>query len=86
MVIKVTLQPGHKMNYHYHKNRDESWIIVSGHGKTIIDGKEKIVSAGDTITLNKLTPHTICAETEIVLIETQIGDDISVEDKFIVGL
>lgn len=86
LVIKVTLQPGHKMNYHYHKNRDESWIIVSGSGKTIINGKEKIVSAGDTITLKKLTSHTICAETEIVLIETQIGDDISVEDKYIVEI
>lgn len=37
LTIKVTLNPGHKMNYHSHTNRDEVWTVVSGTGYTIID-------------------------------------------------
>ena len=28
MTIKVTLNPGHSMNYHSHKNRDEVWVVI----------------------------------------------------------
>lgn len=35
LTIKVTLNPGHKMNYHSHTNRDEVWTVVSGTGYTI---------------------------------------------------
>ena len=36
LTIKVTLNPGHRMNYHSHKNRDEIWVVIMGEGKTII--------------------------------------------------
>lgn len=32
MTIKVTLNPGHRMNYHSHRNRDEVWVVISGEG------------------------------------------------------
>lgn len=81
MTIKVTLNPGHKMNYHSHKNRDEVWVVLSGTGKTIVDGYEQAVKNGDVITMNAGCRHTIIAETELKLIEVQLGEDISVEDK-----
>ena len=34
MTIKVTLNPGNKMNYHSHQHRDEVWVVTSGSGKT----------------------------------------------------
>ena len=52
MTIKVTLNPGNKMNYHSHKNRDEVWVVLAGNGKTIVDGYEQNVKAGDVITMN----------------------------------
>lgn len=33
LTIKVTLNPGHSMNYHSHKNRDEVWVVISGKNK-----------------------------------------------------
>lgn len=81
MTIKVTLNPGHKMNYHSHKNRDEVWVVLSGTGKTIVDGYEQAVKVGDVITMNAGCRHTVIAETELKLIEVQLGEDISVEDK-----
>lgn len=81
MTIKVTLNTGHSMNYHSHKNRDEVWVVISGQGKTIVDGMEQKVRAGDVITMSAGCRHTVMAETELKLIEVQLGEDINVHDK-----
>lgn len=81
MTVKVTLNAGNSMNYHSHKNRDEVWVVISGNGKTIIDGMEQQVGVGDVITMSAGCRHTVIAETELKLIEVQIGKEISVQDK-----
>lgn len=81
MTIKVTLNEGHSMNYHSHEHRNEVWVVTSGTGTTIIDGMKQNVSAGDVITMTKGVRHTIIANTELKLIEIQLGTDISVHDK-----
>ena len=81
MTIKVTLNAGHSMNYHSHKNRDEVWVVISGNGKTIVDGFEQAVKTGDVITMSAGCRHTVMAETELKLIEVQLGTDINVHDK-----
>lgn len=81
MTIKVTLRPGHRMNYHSHERRDEVWTIISGTGRTIVDGMEQNVKAGDVITMQAGCRHTIIADTELQLIEIQLGKEISVHDK-----
>lgn len=81
LTIKVTLNPGHRMNYHSHERRDEVWTIISGQGRTIVDGMEQPVSAGDVITMQAGCRHTILADTELKLIEVQRGKEISIYDK-----
>ncbi len=81
MTIKVVLNPGHSMNYHSHKNRDEVWVVISGTGRTMVDGMEQSVHAGDVITMSAGCRHTVMADTELKLIEVQLGKDISVQDK-----
>ncbi len=81
MTIQVTLNKGHKMNYHSHEHRDEVWVITSGTGKTIVDGMEQNVKAGDVITMARGCRHTVIAESELKLIEVQLGEDIQVKDK-----
>lgn len=81
MTIKVTLNPGHCMNYHSHSRRDEVWVVLSGTGRTIVDGMEQKVHAGDVIAMSTGCRHTIFADTELKLIEVQLGKDISVSDK-----
>ena len=81
MTIKVTLNEGHRMNYHSHEHRNEVWVVTSGTGTTIIDGMKQNVSAGDVITMAKGVRHTIIANTKLKLIEIQLGTDISVHDK-----
>ena len=81
MTIKVTLSPGHHMNYHSHDRRDEVWTVISGRGKTIIDGMEQPIKAGDVITMQSGCKHTVVAETELHMIEVQLGENISSRDK-----
>lgn len=81
LTVKVTLNAGHSMNYHSHKYRDEVWVVISGSGKTIVDGMEQSVQAGDVITMSAGCRHTVIAQTELKLIEVQLGNEISVQDK-----
>ena len=81
MTIKVTLNPGHSMNYHSHQYRDEVWVVVAGEGRTIVDGMEQKVRAGDVITMQAGCRHTVFADTELKLIEVQLGQNIHVGDK-----
>ena len=34
--VKVTLNPGHRMNYHSHERRDEVWTVQTGSGEGLI--------------------------------------------------
>ena len=75
------MQAGHGMSYHSHERRNEIWNIVSGRGSVVVDGMSQHVHPGDVITIEAGCRHTISAETDLVLIEVQIGKDISVSDK-----
>ena len=81
MTVKVTLNPGHRMNYHSHDHRDEVWTVISGTGRTIVDGMEQRIQAGDVITMAAGCRHTVIAETKLQMIEVQLGKDISTADK-----
>lgn len=79
--IKVVIKAGNRMSYHSHECRDEIWTILAGNGKTIIDGMEQIVHIGDVVTMAAGCKHTVIADTDMTILESQIGDEISVKDK-----
>lgn len=82
MTVKVTLKPGHRMNYHSHEKRDEVWTVISGTGKTIVDGMVQPVKQGDVVTMAIGCKHTVIAGKQgLQLIEVQLGKDITVSDK-----
>lgn len=81
LTIKVTLNAGHSMNYHSHRNRNEVWVVTSGEGRTVVDGMEQRVHVGDVITMQAGCRHTVIADSELKLVEVQLGREISVHDK-----
>ena len=81
LTIVITLNSGDKMKYHSHDYRNEVWTVISGKGKTIVDGMEQFVKPGDVITIEAGCKHTIIAETELKVIEVQLGKEINVDDK-----
>ncbi len=82
MTVKVTLNPGHRMNYHSHEKRDEVWTVISGTGTAIVDDMKRPVKPGDVVTMSAGCKHTVIAgESGLMLMEMQLGDTISVADK-----
>lgn len=81
MTVKVSMKAGEHMAYHMHNYREEVWTVVSGEGKSIVDGMEQILRAGDVITIAAGCKHTVEAITALDIVEVQIGDEISVADK-----
>lgn len=81
MTVKISMKPEQQMSYHLHNHREEVWTVVSGTGKAIIDGAEKMIQAGDVITLNAGCKHTVKAITTLDIVEIQLGEEISVADK-----
>lgn len=81
MTVKVTLKAGQHMDYHSHKNRDEVWVVISGTGRTIVDGMEQKINVGDVIAMSAGCRHTVIADSELKLVEVQLGEDITVQDK-----
>lgn len=80
-LLKVKINAGRRLSYHSHEFRDESITILSGNGKTVVDGMEQIVRPGDIVTMAAGCKHTLIAETEIIALETQVGKEITFDDK-----
>ena len=81
LTIKVNLLPGHRLHYHSHAHRDETWTIVSGEGRAVIDDAEIVVKPGIMLRLPAGCRHTLIANTEMTVIEVQIGNNIDMHDK-----
>lgn len=81
MTIKIELLPGHGMQYHSHEHRDEVWTVMSGRGRAVVDGVERQVSPGDVISMPAGCRHKVVADSELRIIEVQLGKGISAEDK-----
>ena len=81
ITVKVKLNAGHRMHYHCHERRDETWTVVSGEGIAVVDDAEIALRPGIMLRLPAGCKHTVIANTEMTLIEVQIGPEISVKDK-----
>lgn len=82
LTIKVTLNPGHKMNYHSHEKRDEVWTVIQGTGWTVIDDVKVPIGIGNVVNMMAGCKHTVIAGDDgLQLIEVQLGSAITVDDK-----
>lgn len=81
MTVKLTVKAGHSMKYHSHRNRDEVWIVIGGTGRTVLDGIKREIKTGDVVVMKAGHRHTVSANSELKLIEVQMGAEITVQDK-----
>lgn len=81
MTIRILLRPGQRLTYHSHAYRDEVWTVISGRGSATVDGQARQIEPGDVVHMPAGCRHTACAETELQLIEVQVGEEIDAADK-----
>lgn len=85
LTIIIKLKANNKLKYHCHNYRKESWNVISGEGKIIINGIEKQIKQGDTISIPQGSYHTVKAKTDLSIIEVQIGS-IDIKDKHVINI
>ncbi|MBO4862287.1 MAG: cupin domain-containing protein [Firmicutes bacterium] len=76
----LVISPGQHISYQRHRHRSEIWTFVDGTGQLILDGSVKKVCRGDTAFIKPGMMHAIKADSELHIIEVQIGDELTEED------
>ena len=81
-VKKLLIKPGQKFSLQHHEHRKEYWLITTGHGVVTIDTMEYMASPGKTFIIPQGMKHRAAngGLENLVIIETQMGDDIREDD------
>lgn len=81
MTVKIDMKAGEQMSYHSHELRKEVVTVLLGEGEIIKDGVKTKIHSGDNFDFDIGVKHSIKADTDMTIIEIQIGDEISTLDK-----
>lgn len=86
-VSKVAVFPGKTISAHLHEKKCETWCVIGGKGKAVIDGKEMLLSIGDTIQIDAKIQHQISciSDDELIFIETSVGNSFIQKDTVSFG-
>jgi mannose-6-phosphate isomerase-like protein (cupin superfamily) len=63
----VVIPPGCSSRHHYHQKAEETYYILSGRGKMIVDGNEYNLVSGDAILIMPPEKHQIFSTGEVDL-------------------
>lgn len=81
-VKKIWIEPQKRLSYQRHCHREEHWVLIEGKAQVILEGREILLQAGDSVTIPQGAAHRIgnIGEGPLSLIEIQRGSDFSEED------
>ena len=74
------MKKGEHLSYQAHKNRKEIWTIVNGEGLLVLDGVKKKVTCADVVCIPQGCKHTVTAESDLHIMEVQIGNYLEEDD------
>lgn len=74
-VKKITVIPGGRLSYQSHEHRSETWTIVSGCAKVVIDDTETELGPEESVYIRDGQKHRISNTTkkDLIFIEVQHG-------------
>lgn len=76
----IVIGAGKHISYQLHRRRTEIWTVTEGEGTLVLDGKTKKLRRGDTAVIPPLSKHGIKAESDLHIIEVQLGDELTEDD------
>lgn len=68
------------MTYRRHQQRHEVWTFTAGEGEMVVEGEVRRVRAGDSVSVAPGQRYGCRAETELRVIEVQVGGSVADED------
>jgi len=63
----VVIPPGSSSTHHFHSVGEETYYILKGQGKLLVNEQVRIVSPGDAILISPTDSHQIFTEGDAVL-------------------
>lgn len=75
-VKKIVVNPGQKLSYQSHKQRNEHWFFVQGEGKVVVNGREILVKVGSSVDIKIGDKHRAINTSQtqtLIFIESQTG-------------
>ncbi|MBV4412039.1 mannose-1-phosphate guanylyltransferase/mannose-6-phosphate isomerase [Enterobacteriaceae bacterium YMB-R22] len=82
-INKLCITPGKYISYQYHEHRVESWYILSGLARIVIDGHESVLKASESVLIPPKSSHmveNISQDEALIIIEIQHGNSIDEHD------
>jgi mannose-6-phosphate isomerase len=81
-IKRIEVNPSSRLSYQYHNGRAETWIIINGKAKVLIDGFSKEVKSGDTVLIPRKSKHRIenISNETLIFIEIQTGEYFDEDD------
>ena len=81
-VKRITVSPGQKLSLQYHQKRAEHWVVMQGRGIVQVGDEEYESRSGKYhyIPLGEKHRLTNIGDTELVLIEVQVGSYLGEDD------
>ena len=76
----LKIKAGKSISLQTHAHRREIWVIVDGKGQLILNDENKEVGRGEIINIDRGVKHKITALTDLHIIETQLGDELTEDD------
>jgi mannose-1-phosphate guanylyltransferase len=76
LVKIIEVAPGHRLSLQRHFKREESWIVISGHGTFELEGSEHAIAEGDVVKVGVEQTHRVKnrGTTPLVILELQKGE------------
>jgi mannose-1-phosphate guanylyltransferase/mannose-6-phosphate isomerase len=78
----ICVMPKQKLSLQSHNHRSEHWVVLEGTALVILEDKEYIINAGDSIDIPLKAKHSLQNpyDNELKIIEVQKGNYISEDD------
>lgn len=87
---KISVNPGQRLSYQYHHQRQEFWTVVEGEAVVVLDGEEHTLKYGQSIFIPLGAKHRIenRGNEPLIFVEVQTGtyfgedDIVRIEDDY----
>lgn len=78
----ICVSPKQKLSIQSHNHRSEHWVVLEGNAKVVLNDKDYLLEAGQSIDIPVQAKHSLQNpyEEELKIIEVQKGDYISEDD------
>lgn len=78
----IQVNPGQKLSVQSHNFRSEHWVVLRGTAKVVLEGKDYILSPGNSIDIPLKAIHSLQNpyKEPIQIVEVQLGDPLIEED------